>query len=129
MCPSIGGSAGLSEEENIARKRSSRGGKASDPGRPTKPKPKPNPPAISQPEAAPQLATPLETALANARAFEALVGKMERELNEARIKLLKWQGAAEFQASLEKPEAPPPPEGSGNGKDTIDPLDGKEPKS
>lgn len=58
------------------------------------------------PEAAPQLATPLETATANARAFEVLVGKMEQELNEARIKLLKWQGAAEFLASLEHGDGP-----------------------
>ncbi len=68
------------------------------------------------PEAAPQLATPLEMATANARAFEALVGKMEQELNEARIKLLKWQGAAEFQASLARPAGP------GNGKDAVDPF-------
>ncbi len=70
------------------------------------------------PEAAPQLATPLETATANARAFEVLVGKMEQELNEARIKMLKWQGAAEYLATLDFGRGPGPE----NGKDTVDPL-------
>ena len=88
----------------------------------SRPKANPTPPpeVLMQPEAqqAAQLATPLETATANARAFEVLVGKMEQELNEARIKLLKWQGAAEFLASLEAQ----PPGGPENGKDTVDPL-------
>ncbi len=69
----------------------------------------------TQPEP-PQLASPLETATANARAFEILVGKLEQKLHAARVDLLKWQGAAEFQAHLEHPAGP------GNGKDAVDPL-------
>ena len=68
-----------------------------------------NPEAVPQPEAQP--ATPLETAIANAQALEAQVIQATQALNEMRVKLLKWQGAAEFLASLERPAGP------GNGKD------------
>ncbi len=90
------------------------------------PAPKPDPgdvDALGLPEAAPvvdsrgadveterrlsaQLATPLETALANVQALENQVAQAAQVLNNMRIQLLKWQGAAEFLASLEHGDGP-----------------------
>ena len=87
----------------------------------------PNPEAMPQTEpksALPQPATPLEKATANAQALEIQVAQATQTLNEMRIKLLKWQGAAEFLASLEHDG-----DGPGNGADMENPLEPKEPES